>query len=161
MKKCSLFLFILSLSFLIVDAQSATEKLPLPRFACIRSKKVNIHVGPGKEYPTEWTFVRQDMPIEIIAEFDTWRQIRDHEGTTGWVHKSLLSGKRTGLVKEDQCKLRNKPEEEGKTIAILKENVILKLKECKSDWCRVDVNGHSGWLPRKSIWGVYDSEEKL
>ncbi len=142
-------------------AQASAEKLPVPRFVCLRSKKVNIHVGPGKEYPTDWTFTRQDMPVEIIAEFDTWRQIKDFQGTTGWVHKSLLSGKRTALIKENDCKLRDKPEDEARVVAILKENVISKLKECKTDWCRVDINGHVGWLPRKSLWGVYDNEEKF
>jgi SH3-like domain-containing protein len=142
-------------------AEAAPEKLPVPRFVCLRSKKVNVHVGPGKEYPTDWTFVRQDLPVEVIAEFDTWRQIKDFQGTTGWVHKSLLAGKRTALVRENDCKLRDKPDDEAKVIAILKENVIVRLKECKADWCRIDVNGHTGWVPRKHIWGVYDHEEKF
>lgn len=143
------------------NSYASAEKLPVPRFVCLRAKKVNVHVGPGKEYPTEWTFVRQDMPVEIIAEFDTWRQVKDHEGTTGWVHKSLLSGRRTGLVTSETCTLLSTPENQAKTVAILKKNVLLKLKECKGNWCRVDANGHTGWIPRSEIWGVYDHEEKM
>ena len=157
--------FILSfgiIGLILIDgALASAEKLTVPRFVCLRSKKVNVHVGPGKEYPTDWTFIRQDMPVEIIAEFDTWRQIRDFQGTIGWVHKSLLSGKRTALIKKNDCNLREKPEENAKIVAILKENVISKLKECKADWCRIDVNGHAGWIPKKDLWGIYDHEEKF
>jgi len=30
--------------------------------------------------------------VEITAEFETWRRIRDADGTEGWVYHSLLSG---------------------------------------------------------------------
>ena len=76
--------------------------LPLPRYVSLRSNSVNLHVGPGKNYPVEWRYVLQNLPVEIIAEFDTWRQIRDWQGTQGWVHKSLLSGRRTVWVLHKQ-----------------------------------------------------------
>ena len=68
--------------------------LPVPRFVSLRSAEVNVRTGPGTRYPVEWVFVKRDIPVEITAEFDTWRRIRDWEGTEGWVHQSMLSGKR-------------------------------------------------------------------
>lgn len=142
-------------------AQAATEKLPLPRFASIRSNKVNVHVGPGKTYPIEWTYTRQGLPVEIIAEFDTWRQIKDKDGATSWVHKSLLSGKRTAMIKERRHRIRSKPKQDARVVAFLEPDVIVKVKKCDAEWCQVDVNGHTGWLRKIKLWGVYPHEEKM
>jgi SH3-like domain-containing protein len=151
-----LFIFLLP-SFVLANA----EKLPLPRFASIRSNKVNVHVGPGKSYPIEWTYTRQGLPVEIIAEFDTWRQIKDSEGTKSWVHKSLLSGKRTALVTDHQRKMRMKPKKDARIVAYLDPGVIVKVKKCEKEWCQVEANNYSGWIRKKAIWGVYAHEEKV
>ena len=65
--------------------------LPIPRFAVLRSDEVNLRTGPGPRHPVDWVIRRRDLPVEITAEFDTWRRIRDIEGTEGWVHQSLLT----------------------------------------------------------------------
>ncbi len=36
--------------------------------------------------------------VEITAEFENWRRIRDAEGSEGWVQQGLLSSRRTALV---------------------------------------------------------------
>lgn len=151
---------------------AAVQKLPLPRFASLRSSKVNMHVGPGRDFPVEWTFQRQGLPVEIIAEFDTWRQIRDMEGTMGWVHKSLLTGKRTAVItslaKHEISKeqplteaLRKTASQDAAVVVYVQKGVITKLKQCKGDWCHVDVKGYDGWIRRSDIWGVYQYEEKF
>ena len=134
---------------------------PLPRFASLRSNAVNLHVGPGKNYPTEWRFVRAGLPVEILAEFDTWRQITDWQGTKGWVHKSLLCGKRTVVIQEKQCKLHDKPVEGSAVKAYLEPGVLGSVKECSPGWCLLEVQRHKGWLKRSCIWGVYAHEEKF
>src|SRR5579871_5533046 len=73
-------------------------KLPLPRYVSLKSDKVNLREGPSKDHRTTWIFERAGLPVEITAEFDTWRKIRDSEGSEGWVLHSLLSGRRTALV---------------------------------------------------------------
>lgn len=140
---------------------AAPEKLPLPRFVSIRSNKVNAHVGPGTTYPIEWTYTRQGLPVEIIEEFDTWRQIKDSEGAISWVHKSLLSGKRTALIKERRRKLRANSSEEARVVAYLEPGVIVKVKKCNQNWCQIDVNNYSGWIQKNALWGVYNHEEKV
>lgn len=143
------------------SASAPAEKLSIPRYVSLRSNKINSHVGPGKTYPIEWVFSRQDLPVEIIAEFDTWRQIKDSEGAIAWVHKSLLSGKRTVLIKEPSTPLKRQPKKDAPVVAIVDRNVIAKVKECRSDWCYVEVKGHKGWVKRILLWGIYDHEEKF
>ena len=72
--------------------------LPVPRFVSLKSGRVNVRVGPGEDYKIAWVFVKSGLPIEVVQEFDNWRQIRDSDGATGWVFQSLLSGKRTAVV---------------------------------------------------------------
>ena len=144
--------------------------LQLPRFATLRAKKVNLHVGPGVNFPVSWLLLRPGMPVEIIAEFDTWRQIRDWQGTEGWVHKSLLMGKRSFWTLHKTQELKASPDVSAKTIAYVQANVIGRLFECQAQWCKVEVvatealaKGHpyKGWLPRQAIWGVYPHENKF
>src|ERR1700761_1092971 len=78
--------------------QGAVTGLPLPRYASLKTDRVNLREGPSKDHPTKWVFQRAGLPVEITAEFETWRKIRDSEGAEGWVLHSLLSGRRTALV---------------------------------------------------------------
>src|SRR5262245_55806966 len=72
--------------------------LAVPRFVSLKSDRVNLRQGPGTDYPTAWVFRRAGLPVEVIKEFESWRQVRDAEGTTGWVLGSMLSGRRTALI---------------------------------------------------------------
>jgi SH3-like domain-containing protein len=68
--------------------------LPVPRYVSLKTDRVNLREGPSKDHRTAWVFQRAGLPVEIVAEFETWRRIRDAEGTEGWVLHSLLSGRR-------------------------------------------------------------------
>lgn len=132
--------------------------LPVPRFVTLRSEEVNVRTGPGTRYPVEWVFVRRDIPVEITAEFDTWRRIRDWEGTEGWVHQSMLSGKRAAVVLGEVRSLRRAPATGAPVVARAEPGVIGRLKRCDGEWCELDLSGHDGWLRRSEFWGVYPDE---
>jgi len=146
------------------DLAAAATGLPLPRYVSLRASEVNVRTGPGVRYPVDWVFQRHGLPVEIVAEFDTWRKIRDTEGTEGWVHQSLLSGKRmlivTGSAATKTHILRRKPSAAAKAVAKAEANVVGRLLECpkKSDWCRVHIGGFEGWMKRTAFWGVYPDE---
>src|SRR5579862_3380664 len=92
-------------------AGTEASGLPLPRFASLRSDEVNLRSGPGVRYPVDWIYTRRDLPVEVIAEFDTWRKIRDWQGTEGWVHQSFLSARRMVVVTGERRRLRADPDE--------------------------------------------------
>lgn len=147
---------LIAAGMLVAQASArAAGELPLPRFVSVRSGEVNVRTGPGVRYPIDWVFVRRDLPVEIVAEFDTWRQIRDHLGTTGWVHQSMLSGKRTVLMQDNLVTLRRKANDGAPPVARAEAGVIGELVECNSVWCRVEVAGIRGWAERDKLWGVY------
>lgn len=137
---------------------AAQPAAKLPRFASLRAGEVNVRTGPGVRYPVEWVFVYRHMPIEIVAEFDTWRKVRDWQGTEGWVHRSMLSGRRTAIVTTGRRSIHDVPARDARVIAEVEERVVGQLLKCQPQWCRVEIAGFRGWIRRAVIWGVYDGE---
>ena len=132
--------------------------LPIPRFASLRSDEVNVRTGPNTRYPIDWVFKRKAMPVEIVAEYENWRKIRDWQGASGWVHQSLLSGKRSFIVPAKAASLHKTPAASAEVVAKLDPEVVGEIRSCVGDWCRVKVPTASGWIERTSMWGVYKSE---
>ena len=110
-------------------------------------------------------FLRRNMPVEVVAEYDTWRKIRDFEGTEGWVHQSLLAGRRGALLTGGGLhELRARPDAGALVVARAESGVIGELLACPTGddeaagWCQIDIAGHRGWLPRAALWGLYPDE---
>ena len=143
-----------------IIAQYKALGLPLPRYVSLRATKVNMRTGPGVQYPVEWEYRRQFLPIEIIAEYGTWRKVRDWQGAQGWVHQNMLSGRRTFIVTEEVRTVRRDPSTKSPGVAGLEPGVIGRIQFCpaNSTWCRVEADGHYGWLRRVEFWGVYRHE---
>lgn len=144
-------------SGLVAAPTGAETGLPLPRFVSLRSAEVNLRTGPGNSYPIDWVYQRRHMPVEVIAEFDNWRKIRDWQGTVGWVHQNLLDARRYARIIEEQV-LRGRPSPDAAPVARLMPGVIAALHACRDDWCRLEAGGYAGWLPRSAFWGAYPNE---
>jgi len=132
--------------------------LPLPRFVSIKTSEANVRRGPSLTHRIDWIFKREDMPLEITAEYGHWRRVRDRDGAGGWVHYSLLSGVRTVLVEKDMTELRARPDPAAPVVARLELGVVARLRSCAAQWCRLDAGGHAGWAPRSQLWGVAADE---
>jgi len=137
--------------------------LPIPRFVSLKADKVNMHIGPAKTYEVKWVYQRAGLPVEVTAEFDNWRRIRDADGTEGWVYHSLLSGRRTGLViaksKDELVPLYEKADLESTVVARLEPGVLSSVKRCNAGWCRIAGKGFDGWIRQVRLWGVYPNEK--
>ena len=129
----------------------------LPRFVSLKSDDVNLRVGPSVNYPIKLKYIRKNLPIEIIDEFDVWRKIQDHENNIGWIHKSLIKGDRFILTDDKNVKnIYNRPN--GKLVGVIKSNNIINLENCLIDWCYISHIDISGWISKDYIWGVYKNE---
>lgn len=140
--------------------------LPLPRFVSLKSKRVNLRVGPSTDYAASWMYTRAGLPVEITQEYENWRKIRDADGTEGWVNQSLLSGERMAVAapwmrgkgEGIYVNLRRDPQGSSTITARLEPGVIFKIKECTGDWCRAEAEGNEGWVAQGEIWGAYPGE---
>ncbi len=137
--------------------------LPVPRFVSLKADKVNVRNGPNRDQDVAWIFTRAGLPVEITAEFETWRRIRDAEGAEGWVYHSMLSGRRTALVapwgKDTTATLRDKPDAGAKIAARLEPGVLGTVKTCDGKWCRLVGDGFDGFIEQNKLWGVYPNEK--
>lgn len=144
----------------VMSQKGPVTGLPLPRFVSLKSNHVRVRRGPSTRYRVDWEFTMRGLPVEIIAEYGNWRKIRDAQGAEGWVHKALLSGRRTALVtpwdKSATIALRAKPN--GAVIAWLRSGVISTLETCGGRWCAVRAGGYRGYIAQEALWGVYPGE---
>ncbi len=146
-------------------AGGSSSGLPIPRFVSLKSDRVNVRRGPDKDQEVVWVFTRPALPVEITAEFENWRRIRDWEGGEGWVYHSLLSGRRTALVAakakstDELLSLYDEPSVQGRVVAQLQPGVLGSVKRCTGDWCRIVGDRFDGWIEQARLWGVYPSEK--
>lgn len=148
-------LILIILSTLIIDSYAGT----IPRFVSLRGNETNLRTGPSKNYPIKWVIKNKGEPVEIITEFEQWREIRDKDGDSGWVHEAMLNGTRHAIIKTTNPTLLFKNSDLSKKIAKLSPNLRIKLLSCKAQACYVAVDSHKGWVDRESIWGVYPNEK--
>lgn len=149
----------LSEAIATTDAETGGDSLPVPRFVSLGTDEVNLRTGPGMRYPVKLVVRKSGLPVEVVREFDVWRQVRDVDGDEGWVHKSMLSGRRSVMIRGQVQTLLRKPDAGAKPVAKLEPGVVARLQTCKDSWCKLAVSGYDGWLNKQNIWGVYPDEK--
>jgi SH3-like domain-containing protein len=144
-------------------ADGTPSGLPVPRFVSLKADRVTVRGGPDKDHDVSWIYTRVGWPVEITAEFENWRRIRDCDGSEGWVYHSLLSGKRMASVqlktKTDLAPLYAKPDEKSTITARLQVGVLGAVKHCNGIWCEISGDGFDGWIEQNELWGVYPNEK--
>ena len=134
--------------------------LPLPRWAALRSDEVNLRAGPGMDRPIDWQYHRRDLPVKIEREYEVWRLVEDQDGTKGWVHQAVLTGRRGFVVTGGERTLRSGASDTADPVALLKPGVVGVIRSCAAGnpWCEVKTGSYQGWLKRADIYGVEADE---
>ena len=137
--------------------------LPVPRFLSIKADKVNVRAGPSRDHAVAWVFTRAGLPVEVTAEFETWRRIRDSDGAEGWVYHSMLSSRRTALVgpwlKDGPTSLFATRDAQGRVAAQVEPGVLGQVSDCDGAWCHFFGDGFNGFIQQEKLWGVYPGEK--
>lgn len=145
------------------DGPVGASGLPVPRFVSLKSNQVNVRRGPTVEHQIAWLFKREGLPVEIVAEYENWRRIRDADGDEGWVYHSLLSGRRTAVVAPwDTGKLYElhaRDNDDSRVTAQLEAGVLATINNCTGAWCRLSGSGFTGWIKQDKLWGAYPGEK--
>ena len=142
---------------------SSQGHLPIPRFVSLKSDRVNVRKGPSTDQAIVWVFSRAGLPVEIIAESDNWRRVRDSEGADGWVWHSMLSGRRTVLIAPwtkppENVSLYSRKSIGASTVAQLAPSVLGNVLSCDGGWCELSIDDYSGFVQQDKLWGVYRGE---
>lgn len=152
--------------------QGKVSGLPVPRFVSLKSSETNLRKGPNVRYPIVWTYKKRGYPLEVIAEFENWRKLKDHDGQEGWVHVNLINGSRHFIImnnkyvenlpeyskRKNELVLFRYPDEHSFPMVRAEIGVVGSIKSCEPDWCKVKVTDISGWVRKENIWGVYPEE---
>lgn len=148
--------FIILITIMLTPIVNAdNKKLPIPRFVSIKSNEVNARSGPTTKSAIEWIFVKKGEPVEITAEYEQWRQVRDINGEGGWIHSSVLSGRRSVIIIGDkEIELTKNVNPQSKVIAKLMPKVRCNLKKCKEQFCQITCKDYTGWISKENLWGV-------
>jgi SH3-like domain-containing protein len=137
--------------------------LPIPRFVSLKAEKVNVRRGPSSDHPVAWVFQRKGLPVEIVAEFENWRRVRDSDGEEGWILQNMLPGKRTAEVapwKQGQnVPLLSVPKGDAGVVAEVGSGVVAEVEHCDGDWCELSAGGYDGFVQQTQLWGVYPGEK--
>ena len=144
----------------ICNAEIGKETgLEIPRYISLKSNDANIRVGPSKNYPIEIKYVIKNYPLKVIEEYKEWRKVEDFKKNIGWIHKSLISGSRTGIIiSKDNKHIKLLNTLNGNVIGNIGNGNIVNLEKCKINWCLVSSENHKGWIDKKYIWGVKEKE---
>ncbi len=143
----------------VEERADGTTNLPVPRFVSLKSNSAMMRTGPDDQrFPIAWEYKRRGMPMEIIREYGIWRQVRDPDGTIGWMNKSLLSGERGGFVIGETRTLYTSPDLQSRVAWRIEAGTVVTITLCENVWCRVSNAGRSGYILRNQIWGTYPNE---
>ena len=144
---------------LLPAAAVAQDKTP-PYWASIASGQAMMRTGPGRNFPGVWLYQRRDLPIRVLKVFPNWRYVEDPDGVRGWMLVTLLSDRRTAIVRGAQARpLYASPNETSRLKYRVEPGVVGRVDNCANGWCEMKVGGdRSGYVRITDIWGVSDGE---
>lgn len=130
--------------------------LPVPRYVTLKFDTVNARGGPGDDHKLLWVYHAKGLPVQVVAENSEWRRVCDPEHGLAWVHKRTTDGRRNVMRMQAQpLALRRSAKLDSPVAAYLKPRSIAGLLRCTSKgWCKIKVDGISGWAPPNELWGV-------
>ena len=144
------------LSFTVASEAIAQQKPPY--WASITAAKARMRTGPGRNFPANWLYQRAGLPVRVIETYPNWRKVEDPDGTKGWMQANLLTDERTAMVRGGIQSLRVSPDPAARVNWRAAPGVVGKLSDCANGWCKLDVNGRSGFVESRYLWGVGPGE---
>jgi SH3-like domain-containing protein len=143
---------------LLATPAAAQEKQP-PYWASIASGQAMTRTGPGKTYPGVWLYQRRDLPVRVVKKYENWRLIQDPDGAQGWMLVTLLSDRRTAIVRPGEPRpLRVGPYDGAKVSYRAEHGVVGRISKCSGGWCRIEIGKQQGYIHTSDIWGVGENE---
>ncbi len=145
---------LISMALLVASAGDvrAEDQKP-PYWVSINRASAIMRRGPSTEMRAMWEYRRMGLPLRVIAVRDDWRQVQDPGGVVGWMHKRLLTNRRTAIVISAVQPMRTAARPDAPIAFRAEPGVVGRISDCAAGWCLFDVMGQSGWIAADGIWG--------
>lgn len=137
----------------VVGPAAAQSDVELPYWASINVDEARMRKGPSPDVPVIWEYRRKDLPVKVVARFETWRKIEDPDGAQGWMASRLLSRTRTAIITGEIRPMREDASVSAAIAYRAEPGVVGRITDCKAGWCLFDVKGRKGWVEVDHIWG--------
>ena len=148
-------LILVALALGLLGAPAAAQRDDPPFWATLDAEKVNMRVGPSRDYRIMWVYRRDGLPVKVLRVAEGWWLVREADGTEGWVNRALLSRARGALVTEGEpAEMRAEPSDAAALNWLAEPGVVGRLGECEADFCEFDVMGRIGWVRASRLWGA-------
>ena len=122
-------------------------------FLSLKNEEVNLRTGPSFDHPIKLIYKKKYLPVIILDKFETWREIKDFENNSGWIHISQLSKRKTAINIKKYSILYKNSTIYSKPIAKLEKGRLVLIKKCKPQWCKIETGDYKGWVIKKNLWG--------
>lgn len=147
------------MTMLVITSAALAQDRPVPYWASIASGEAMVRTGPGRNYPGIWLYKRRDLPVRVLQRHENWRKIEDVDGDQGWMLVTLLSDRRTALVKPGEPRnVRVRPNNGAPVRYRAEAGVVGRIDHCDGDWCHVQFGSKDGYIAQGDIWGTNDGE---
>jgi len=142
-------------------AERATPSgLAVPRFVSIKKIPANARAGPGDDQRVLFVYSVKGVPLQVIAETSEWRRVCDPEGQTAWLHRRLVDAQRMVINNNPRpTTLYSRPRPDAQPAAFLNSRALAALVRCEKGWCKIRVDGASGWVREGALWGTSDARQ--
>lgn len=122
------------------------------------SRAIRVRKGPNSKSPVACILTTPKYPLKVTKDYDNWKQVADHEGVIGWIHKSFVvsSEKRFGVTLSS-CSLKQK--NTNHIVAEMPAGLVVELAhKIDKNWFVLvknptDGKTLTGLVPCSSIWG--------
>ena len=142
----------------IASVASAADKKP-PYWASIASGQAMMRTGPGRNYPGIWLYQRRDLPVKVVQVYETWRKIEDPDGQQGWMLVTMLSDKRSAIIRPGAPRnLHNAPDAASHTAYKAEPGVVGRIDHCRDGWCKITIAKREAYVAVGDLWGLSDGE---
>jgi SH3-like domain-containing protein len=137
------------------DGRPTPSGQPVPRWLSLKSDEVHARQGPGLDYRILWEYRAAGLPVQVIAETSEWRKICDPEGAVAWVHRSVVSSRRSLFNPETrEAPIRSGRSPDAPVRARLAPRSLISLEDCEEGWCEVRYRRMRGWVPAEGLFGA-------
>jgi SH3-like domain-containing protein len=146
---------IVLLALLLWSIPAAAQNREVPYWASLRAGKANMRVGPGEDFPIEWVYRRQGLPVKVVRVMQGWRLVEDPEGARGWILKGLLTPERGAIVVgQGLVEMRASGDSGARVLWRAEPGVVGALGDCEAGWCEFAVGVRRGWVRAERLWGA-------
>ena len=140
---------------LFLAAPAAAQNREVPYWASLRKSEAYMRVGPSDDFPIDWVYRRQGLPMKVLRVNQGWRLVEDPDGTRGWIHATLLTPARGAIVVGDGlAEMREAADAGARVLWRAEAGVVGALGDCDDGWCEFTVGARKGWIRARRLWGA-------